>query len=140
LQYETPSRTAQRSLCGEIVQWGYTFALADEHTLSYHDGRFVADDDVRMRSQGGSGAIGPDDRVTRQYAVTAVIAGHSVAFAGAGLRHRRLRPPQCDGRRADREPPVDDHAASENHLVVRFNRLNRPVFGSRILREIAREC
>src|SRR5665213_709353 len=91
----------------------HALALADEHALSHHDRRCVADDDARMRRrQARSGAVWPDDRVACQDAVSAVVATHVEALTGAVLR---LRGPgagddRCRYQNRENNRPIDRHA------------------------------
>ena len=90
IRHAIQNRAARLVRRARIFHRHHALALADEHAGADDDGRFVADDDARMRrGQARSRAVGPDDGVAREDAAPAVVAGHVDALAGAGLRHRR---------------------------------------------------
>ncbi len=100
--------------CARIIQGHDALALADEHALSDDHGRFIADDDARMRGgQARPGAVGPDDRISGENAAPAVVATDIDALMGAGLRQRWRRAARRHHGHQDREcqRPIDRHVA-----------------------------
>ena len=108
------NRTARLVRRARIFERHDALALADEHALSHDHGRFVADDDARMRrGQARAGAVGPDDRIAGEHAAPAVVAAHVDTLMGAGLRQcRRRAARQHRGyQNRERQRPIDGHVA-----------------------------
>src|SRR4051794_3986155 len=79
-------RAARPAGVARVFHRHHALALADKHALTDVDGRFVADDDARMRrGQIRTRAIGPDDGVAREDPTPSVVATHIDALLGAGL-------------------------------------------------------
>src|SRR6185312_7121528 len=78
----------------------HSVALAMSHhdALADDDGLLVADDHARvLRGEAGARAVGPNDRVAREYPAPAVVAGDIVARPRAVLGRREAFAEKLDG-------------------------------------------